>query len=363
LLHIDGVFVASTIMLAGLGVLMVFSATRGPGGPANPTVTSYLVKQTGFVVLGFAAMAFAAAIDYRRIRDLAPLVYGGTLFVLVAVLSPVGSASKGAQAWFQVGPFQLQPSEFGKVAVILVLAAYVSRRDGDLQLRHLLTACVLAGVPMALIMLQPDLGTVLVFVAITTGILLVGGARPRHILIVAIIGIAAVVGILNSNLLAQYQKDRLAGFLNPTADVRGSTYNIDQSQITIGAGGVLGRGLFKGPQTRSGQVPEQQTDFIFTVVGEELGFVGAATVLFLYAVLLWRIWRTAKLSRDLFGSLLCVGVFAMILFQLFESVGMTAGIMPVTGIPLPLMSYGGSATVAEFIGLGLVLNVHMRRFA
>jgi rod shape determining protein RodA len=215
---------------------------------------------------------------------------------------------------------------------------------------------------MALILLQPDLGTALVFMAITTGMLLVGGAQVKHIVLVTIIGLVGVFAILTSDVLAEYQKDRLTSFLDPQSDVRDETYNIDQSQIAIGAGGWGGWGLFNGPQTRSGQVPEQQTDFIFTVVGEELGFMGAAGVLVLYGFILWRIWRIAHLARDQFGMLLCVGVMSMLMFQVFQAVGMTIGIMPVTGIPLPLLSYGGSATIASFVALGLVMSVHMYRF-
>lgn len=362
-LHVDVVLVLATIALAAVGVLMVFSATRGPGGPEDPVERYFLWRQALFVAVGAGVMVVAAAIDYRRLRTWAAPIYFLMLVLLGLVISPLGQESKGAQAWFELGAFQVQPSEFGKLALIVSLAAFVAGHEGDLSLKKLITAMGLAGVPMALIMLQPDLGTVLVFVAISTGILLVGGARPRHILLVAVVGAVAVVGILNSDVLAEYQRARLAGFLNPQADVQGSTYNIDQSQIAIGAGGVTGQGLFQGPQTRSGQVPEQQTDFIFTVVGEELGFVGASVVLLLYATIIWRTWRTAQLSKDLFGTLICVGVAAMFLFQVFQSVGMTTGIMPVTGIPLPLLSYGGSSTLTSFAALGLVLNVHMRRFA
>ncbi len=362
LLHMDVVLVLATLALAGVGVLMVFSATRGPGGPEDPVEHFFLWRQALFVGVGAAVLVVAAAVDYRRLQTWAAPIYMLMLVVLLAVLSPLGEESKGAQAWFEAGAFQVQPSEFGKLALIVALAAFVARHDGDLSLRQLVTAMGIAGVPMALIMLQPDLGTVLVFVAISSGILLVGGARPRHVLLVAVVGVVAVLGIMNSDVLAEYQRARLTGFLNPQADVQGTTYNIDQSQIAIGAGGVTGQGLYEGPQNRSGQVPEQQTDFIFTVVGEELGFIGASVVLLLYATIIWRTWRTAQLSRDLFGTLLCVGVMAMLLFQLFQSVGMTTGIMPVTGIPLPLLSYGGSSTLTSFAAVGLVLNVHMRRF-
>jgi rod shape determining protein RodA len=211
-------------------------------------------------------------------------------------------------------------------------------------------------------MRQPDLGTALVYVAIVLAMLLIGGVKGRHILVLSLAGILCTVGVLQSNVLKEYQKNRLAVFLDPDTDKSEAGYNLNQSIITISRGKLTGDGLFQGKQTQLRYVPEQQTDFIFTVVGEELGFVGTASFLLLMAAIVWRIWRTAALARDQFGQLVCVGVLAMFVFQIFESVGMTTGIMPVTGIPLPFMSYGGSTTLACFAGVGLVLNVHMRRF-
>jgi rod shape determining protein RodA len=194
----------------------------------------------------------------------------------------------------------------------------------------------------------------------------VGGANGRHLLVLLVLGVLATGVVLNSDMLEEYQRDRLTTFLDQDGDAVGSDqeerYNLDQSKIAIGAGGMLGQGLFEGLQTRLDNVPEQHTDFIFTAVGEELGFVGAGTLLTLFAILCWRVWRTAQLARDDLGTLICVGVLCMLLFQIFENVGMTMGIMPITGIPLPFVSYGGSATLASFAAMGLVLNVHSRRF-
>jgi rod shape determining protein RodA len=290
------------------------------------------------------------------------LVYAAALALLGLVLTPLGQEVNGAQAWFGLGPFQLQPAEMSKLALIVAVAALVSHWDGDMDLRRLAIVLGVAGLPMAFIMLQPDLGTVLVFVAITVAMLLVGGVRGRHILVLTIVGVVGIVGVLNSNTLAEYQQDRLTAFIDPENDTRGSTYNLKQSIGAVANGGMTGEGLFEGTQTQLGYVPEQQTDFIFTAVGEELGFVGASTLLGLYAVLLWRIFRTAQLARDPFGTLVCVGVLAMFAFQIFESVGMTTGIMPVTGIPLPFVSYGGSSTLTSFVAVGTVLSIHMRRF-
>jgi rod shape determining protein RodA len=358
--HIDPVLIVCTLALAAVGVLMVFSSTRGAEDPPD---TTFLVRQGAFAVAGVGVMFVATLVDYRRIRDFAWLVYGACVLLLVGVLTPLGSYRAGAQAWYSFGGgFQLQPAEFAKVALIIALGALLAEFGGEIDLGRLVAALVLAAVPMGLIMLQPDLGSVLVFVAIVIGMLLIGGLRGRYILVLSILGLGGVLFALNSDVLDQYQQDRLTAFLDPRSDLQGTTWNAYQSQTAIANGGVTGDGLFNGPQTQLAYVPEQQTDFIFTAVGEELGFVGGAAVLALYGVLLWRIWRTAQLSRDLLGTLLSVGVLSMLVFQVFENVGMAMGIMPVTGIPLPLLSYGGSSTLATFAAIGLVLNVHMRRF-
>jgi rod shape determining protein RodA len=215
---------------------------------------------------------------------------------------------------------------------------------------------------MALIMLQPDLGETLILVAITMAIMLVGGLPTKYIAVLTIVGVIGVVGALNSPLLAEYQRNRLTAFVNPSDKSNAALYNIEQSQQAIANGQITGQGLFDGPQTKLGFVPEQQTDFIFTAVAEQFGFVGSATVLLLYGLLCYRIWRIAQVSKDSFGTYLCVGVLAMFAFSAFENVGMAMGIMPVTGIPLLLISAGGSSTITALAALGLVLNVHMRRF-
>jgi rod shape determining protein RodA len=215
----------------------------------------------------------------------------------------------------------------------------------------------IVGVPAVLILGQPDLGSVLVFGAIALAVLLVAGARPRHFVVLGVLGALVVGGAFATGAVEGYQRDRLTSF----ADGGGpdeAGYNLDQAKTAIGAGGLTGTGLFQGTQTRGRYVPEQQTDFIFTVVGEELGFLGGASLLALFGVVCWRVWRTAWLARGTFGALLCVGVLAMLLFQVFENVGMAMGIMPITGLPLPFVSYGGSSMVATLAAVGLVLNVH-----
>jgi len=357
--HVDPVLLVCTLAVSLLGLIMVFSATRGP---TDPPVTSVVLKQGLFMMIGVVAMVVAASIDYRKYRDWIVPIYVATMLFLALVVSPLGSTSKGAQSWFAVGGFQVQPSEISKVVLIMTLASLLGAWKGDIDLRRLGMALAVAGLPMVLIMLQPDLGTALVFIAITVVMFLIGGVRGRYLAVLALVGLIAITGILTSNVLGQYQRDRLTVFLDSNSKLEGPAYNVNQSQAAIANGGVTGSGLFQGPQTRLRYVPEQQTDFIFTALGEQLGFVGGATLLGLFVVIVWRIWRTAKLARDLLGTLVCVGVLAMFVFQIFESVGMTMGIMPVTGIPLPFMSYGGSSTVASFVAIGLVLNVHMHRF-
>ncbi len=362
--HLDLVLVGCIAAVSVLGCLMIFSATRGRD-PADFN-TSYLGKQALFMGIGAVAMIVTAFVDYRRYRDLAPLAYGGVVLLLLMVVTGLGSKKKGSQAWFQMGPFQLQPSELAKIVVIVAVASLIAHFDSELDARRLAVITGVAGLPMALIMLQPDLGTTLVFVAVFMGMLLIGGAQVRHIVALTVVGIIGTAVILNSGMLATYQQCRLTSFLeqqNQDCAKRGAGYNQDQAKIAIGSGAVLGTGLFQGTQTRLDIVPEQHTDFIFTAVGEELGFVGSATLLALLSIIAWRLWRTAQLARDQLGTMICVGVLSMFVFQVFENIGMTMGIMPVTGIPLPFMSYGGSSTLTAFIAMGLVLNVHMRRFS
>ncbi len=361
--HIDFVLVASLVCLTGIGLLMVYSSTRQKQLAAGLDPQNYLKRQLLFIVLGFIVMAFFVAVDYRVLRDIAPVIWIGVLIVLLAVLTPLGSSTRGTQAWFQFGPFNLEPSEVAKVGLIIVLSAYLSVHRGALETPQILTVLGLAGLPMILIYRQPDLGTDLVFVAVLMGLLLVAGARPRHIAALTLLGVLGVVAVFQLGILKQYQLERLSAFLDPAGDTQRSAYNLRQSQIAIAAGGLTGKGVFRGTQTNLSFVPEQHTDFIFTAVGEELGFVGASTLLTLFGLVLWRTWRTATLAKDHFGTLICVGIIAMLLFQVFENVGMTMGITPITGIPLPFVSYGGSALLSCFAGMGLVLNVHMRRYS
>ncbi len=339
---------------------MVYSATRG----SDPTLydRSYMSRHTLFVVVGGLSMLVAAAIPYRRLRDLVPILFWGSSLLLLLVLTPLGVERNGTRAWFEFGQFQLQPSEFCKVAFIFALASYLERFNGNLGQKEILNALFLTAVPLGLILLETDVGSALVFVAITMGMLLVAGAQTRHIFFMTLSGIVGIVVIWSTGLLQDYQRDRLTSFLDPASSQTEAAYQQTQAQIAIGSGGLRGQGFGEGQQTRGEFVPEQHTDFLFSVVGEELGFIGAIVILGLFGIIIWRCWRTAKKAADLLGSLICVGVLTMVVFQMFQSVGMTLGIMPITGIPLPFVSYGGSSSLSSFVAVGLVLNVHMRRY-
>jgi rod shape determining protein RodA len=351
------------IGIACFGVLMVYSASRDKLQASGADPNFYLKRQAAFVFVGIVVMVLMSAIDYRKLRDYAVVLYGASIFILLAVFSPVGKKSKGAQAWFQIGSYQLEPSEFAKIGLIVALAALCAHYRGRLGLRQLSVILVLSAVPFALIYKQPDLGTALVLGAILIAVLLVAGAKPRHLALIGVLGVLGVTAVLHFGVLHKYQKERLTAFLDPATNTQASAYNLDQSKIAIGSGRVEGKGLFRGTQTNLSYVPEQHTDFIFTAVGEQLGLVGSGLLLSLFVLMVWRIWRTASLTRDLAGALICVGVLAMIVFQVFENVGMTMGIMPIAGIPLPFMSYGGSAMICSFAAIGLVESVHMRRLS
>jgi len=357
---LDWVMLGASIAIAVLGLAMVYSATRNLVDDPY-----YFVKrQSAAMILGVGVFLVILRIDYRKFRDFSLLAYLAVIALLFFVLTPVGSSSKGAQAWYALPMnFQFQPSEIAKFLLIIALCGYVNEHRGDIDPWRITMILVLALVPLALVQMQPDLGTNLVLAAIVLGLLAVAGVKGRYLVVIGLLAATGIYAIVSLGVLKQYQIDRLTSVINPDTSTQTSAYNQNQSKTTIATGGFLGSGLFQGKQTGLGYVPEQHTDFIFTAVGEELGFVGAATLLALFAIVMWRTWRTARLSRDYYGTLVCAAIFAMFGFQIFENVGMTMGIMPVTGIPLPLMSYGGSSLIATFACLALVANVHARRFS
>jgi rod shape determining protein RodA len=381
--HLDPMLLFVSIALSIYGAVVVYSATLQQQLEAGLDGSTYLKRQIAFVVAGVVSLLVVAAFDYRWVRGFAPFVYGGTILLLIVVLTPIGEVQKGASRWINFGAFQMQPSELGKVALVIALAAYLGERKGEVRARDTAIVCGLALIPCALIYLEPDLGSTLVYVAITAALLLVGGAKIRHFLFLGALAALTIAVVLQAGLLKDYQLQRLTAFTEPNCDVQGPCYNLTQSKIAIGSGGIRGKGLqIQGcePRTslvRRGQesdlscantqtsldfVPEQHTDFIFTAVGEQLGFMGSAALLSLFGILIWRALRIATMSRDLFGTLIAAGIAGFWIFQLFVNVGMTMGIMPITGIPLPFLSYGGSSLITNFIAVGLLLNVHMRRF-
>lgn len=362
--HVDLVLVGVTLLLAVYGAIMVFSATSHDQSAAGLDPAAYLKRQIGFAVAGLLLMALVNLFDYRHLRGLAPIVYGVTMVLLLVVLTPVGTTQLGAQRWIDIGPLQIQPSEIAKVAVIVTVAAFLSLRKGEpLRAVDVIVTGAIVLAPAALIYLEPDLGTMLVLLALAGAMLWVGGAKIRHFIAIGLLGALGVFLVLQMGLLQQYQIDRLTSFMDPHPNPRSSGYNLLQSKIAIGSGGIRGKGLAqKQTQTSLDFVPEQHTDFIFTAVGEQLGFVGGAVLLGLFALLIWRGLRIATMSRDIFGSLLASGVVAFWAFQMFVNVGMTMGIMPITGIPLPFISYGGSSLLMNFVAVGLLLNVHSRRY-
>lgn len=368
--HFDVLLGLGAVLIGAFGCLMVYTATRDQLQAAGLSPTYYVKKQAIFMVIGVFVMLGVAAFDYRKLRDWGVLIYGFAVMMLLAVYV-VGHKSRGAQAWFQIGSYQLEPSAFAVIALIIVMAAYCTAAKGRLSGRALAVLLVLAGIPFALIYKQPDLGSALILAAVLVAVLLVGGASGRQMGLLGLVVVLAAVGVVQLGILKSYQQARLTSFINAPnqpnpallrTQAGATEYNVAESKIAVSNGGITGQGLGKGTQTNLSYVPEQRTDFIFTAVGEQLGLVGSGVLLLLFLLVVWRTWRTATLARDSFGTLICVGVLAMLAFQVFENIGMAVGIMPVAGIPLPLMSYGGSDVVAMFAGLGLVHSVRMRRF-
>jgi rod shape determining protein RodA len=359
--HVDPVLLVAALALVIVGLFAIYSSTHQSLAAIGLDPARYVKRQVTFLALGAIVVMAAASFDYRFLKVYAGIIYASSIVLLLLVRTPLGSTVKGSQRWFELFGFQLAPSEFAKLALIVMLAAYLSEVRGELALRDVLRAAGLAAVPGLLVFLQPDLGTSIVFIAILVGILVVAGTRPRYLLVLALIAMLLVFAGFQVGLVKEYQLDRLQAFLDSTNATEAARYNREQAEIAIGSGGLFGLGYLKGTQTNLDFVPEQHTDFIFTVVGEEFGFVGAMTLLGLYGVLVWRAIRIAIISKDAFGTYLAVGIASMLALQMFVNVGMTIGIMPITGIPLPLVSYGGSSLLVTCAAIGMLESVHMRR--
>ena len=358
--RIDPILLVTTGILALTGIVMIYSATKGKLALAGIDPHYYVKRQLIFLVISVVVLAVVSLFDYRKWEQLATILYVGIVLALLAVLSPIGSHALGSQRWFSLGPLQLQPSEFATLVLIIAIATYCTRRPEGLEFRDLVRMVLMAGLPIVLIIRQPDLGTAIVCTVILLVMLAVAGMPGRYLVLLVVGAVLVILVALNLGLVKHYQIQRLTSFISPNSASVDVTYNVNEAKTAIAHGGIFGQGLFKGAQTNLAYVPEQQTDFIFSAVGEQLGFVGAGVLLVLYGILAWRILRTAQMAKDAFGRLLCSGVFALLMFSVFENVGMNMGIMPVAGIPLPFLSYGGSAMIGFMAAIGIVTNVHYR---
>ncbi len=356
--------VDSTLIFTVLGLVFISLLIIGSATHANisdkPGQFDFVIKQSVFLIVGIIFSIFTLRFDYKILYKWSNWLYVINLIFLL-IVKFAGTSALGAQRWIQIGPITLQPSEFAKFFMIISLAKLLSKHsEGFKTWKSLIPVVALMFAPTLLIFIQPDLGTSLVFAAITMGMLFICGLEMKLVKR-ALLGLMLVMPFIWFFVLHSYQKMRIMVLFNPNVDPFGSGYHVIQSKISIGSGGFIGQGLFAGTQSQLNFLPENHTDFIFSVIGEELGFIGAILILFLYFVLLYRAISISKASGDSFGSLIACGIFSMWLFQVFINVGMTLGIMPVTGIPLPFMSYGGSALVMNLLCVGLLMNIYLRR--
>jgi len=355
--NLDFVLIGSVLLLVLISLIVIGSATH----VNNPSETRYwyLERQGTFILINILIIFFILHFDYKSLEKFSWPLYILNIVMLAAVMF-IGSSALGAQRWIQIGSFTIQPSEFSKIIMIIFLARLLDKNINSLNsFKGLIPIFISVGIPFALVLKQPDMGTSLVFLAILFGMLFVAGIRIKHL--AAIIGVGLAFIPIFWQFLKDYQKQRLLVFIDPNVDPLGSGYHIIQSKIAIGSGMLFGKGLFNGTQSQLNFLPENHTDFIFAVIGEELGFIGAIIILLLYLIVLLRSIKIAESARDNFGTLLAAGITSMLVFHILVNVGMTAGIMPVTGIPLPLMSYGVSSLTNNMISIGILLNIYMRR--
>ena len=361
----DPILTTAVAALLVIGTLLVYAATRDWYAANNLDPEYYLKRHVLNILIGVLLAWGTTIIDYRLLRAYTPIVWGlGVLGLIIVLIPGLGAEVNGAKAWIALpGGFQIQPAELVKISIIVGMSMILSERSHDSDLpttRDVLQALVVAGLPVLLILFQPDMGTVFIISASVVTIIAISGAPSRWVVALLLIAVLGAFGATKAGVINSYQVKRLQSFVNPTADTQGSGYQLRQARITVGSGGLLGTGLFNGPQTNGRFVPEQQTDFIFTVAGEELGFLGSAGIVLLYLVILMRAFAIARRTSDPYGRLVATGVTAWFAFQIFENIGMTLGLMPMTGVPLPFLSYGGSSMFATLIGFGLLQNVHAR---
>jgi len=366
-LRLDLVLAGAVAVLLVLSTLLVWSATAHHSDLTGGDSTAFVRKHVVNIVIGIGLMAAVFATDHRWVRILTPLVYVASLGGLAAVLV-MGSTINGSKSWINLGGMSIQPSEFAKLAVVIGMALVLAERtEGRWRARigsgDVIAMLLVAAVPAVLIILQPDLGTMLVLSATVFGVLAAAGAPRRWLGALAVGGLAVAAAVVTGGLLKEYQIHRFMAFTDPTLDPKGAGYNVQQARIAIGDGGIWGQGLLHGSQTQGKYVPEQHTDFIFTVAGEELGLVGAGLLIALLAIVIWRALRIAARTDDLFGRVAAAGIACWFAFQAFQNIGMCLGIMPVTGVPLPFVSYGGSSMFAGLLAIGLLQNIHARTVA
>ncbi|MFG2137371.1 rod shape-determining protein RodA [Streptomyces sp. NPDC048650] len=364
---LDWVLLLACVALSMMGAVLVFSATRNRTELNHGDEYFFLLHHLLNTGIGLALAAATIWLGHRTLRGAIPVLYGLSVILALLVLTPLGATINGSRSWLAIpGGFSLQPAEFAKITITLGMAMILAARvdAGDRphpDHRTVVQALGLAGVPVAVILLMPDLGSVMVLGAIILGVLLSSGASNRWILGLLGTGVVGCLSIWQLGLLDDYQIARFAAFANPSLDPAGVGYNTNQARIAIGGGGLTGSGLFHGSQTTGQFVPEQQTDFIFTVAGEELGFLGAGLIILLLGVVLWRACRIARETTELYGTIVAAGLIAWFSFQAFENIGMTLGIMPVTGLPLPFVSYGGTSMFAVWIAIGLLQSIRVQR--
>ena len=363
--NFDNLLNFAVVGLLLIGTLLVYAGTREWFRSYGLDPEYYLKRHILNILIGSLLAYGTTLIDYRLLRAYTPIIWLVAVIGLVIVLIPgLGAEINGARAWIALpGGFQIQPAELAKIAIIVGIAMILADRDNaheDPTDLDVLKALAIAAVPVLLIVAQPDLGTVLIICAAILAMIGASGAPSRWVVGLLILAIIGIFTAVQTGAVSQYQIARLQSFVDPSADPQSTGYQLRQSRITIGSGGILGKGLFNGPQTNGRFVPEQQTDFIFTVAGEELGFIGCSLILALYLLFFIRAFAICRRSSDLFGRLVCIGVIAWFSFQAFENIGMTMGLMPMTGVPLPFLSYGGSSMFANLIGVGLLQNVHSR---
>ena len=365
--HVDLTLLVVTGALVVIGLFAIYSATSQTLRQDGLDPLSRVNKQVATAVLGFIVLLVMMTFDYRFLKVYAGFIYGITLFLLLVLQIPGVAGGEGATSNYidipGVSLLQISPSEFAKIGLIVILSAMLSElRTPVPLLSDVVRVLMVAGLTMGLVFINVEIGTTIVLTAITVGILVVAGTRAKHLIALAAGAIILIVLAFQLNVIKSYQVDRLTAFFDSGNAAEDARYNLEQSEIAVGSGGMFGRGYLHGTQTNLDYVPEQHTDFIFTVNGEEFGFFGSVFVLGLFAALLWRAIRIAYLSKDSFGTYLATGVASMFAIQMFVNVGMVIGIMPITGIPLPFLSYGGTAMLVNFVAVGILLNVHMRRF-